>query len=273
MIAKPGEIGYRKKQKSDPVAIAKLRKTPNELFFSWLPAAATVDMANYLRNCRVKLSTATHSHWLTLRKPIKIDGFRLGANVGSVKLDVDIPWMPNPAALSAQLDGIKFERFNKDNYKERAYLEPGEITPQNPARMYFHVDADRFLSLDVVADIRKKLTLQAALVLHPLPGERAVVLQDPSKIGQIATRFRQMALEAQRQNNQAQVSDMKSDDKKVYKNAFRKLNDRAELTGFYEHVVPQLVDKDIPVTLTYAVNEQHRIILAYTVETEETKEK
>jgi hypothetical protein len=267
------DISYKKKKKSDPVVIAKLRKTPDELFFNWLPSAAEISVANYLRNCRVKISTAVHSHWITLRKPVKIEGFKLGANKGAVKMDFEIPWLPNPAALQAKANGIKFERQNKDDYKEKAYMEPAEITPNQPSRMFFHDKANRFLSLDVAVEVRKKLTVQAALVLQPIPDQPAVVLKDPAMMPQAAAQVRLMAQQAEQQNQQAQASKMKADEKKVYKDAAKAMMDRAELTGYYEFVVPQLVDKDIPVSITYALNEQHRILLAYTVESEETKEK
>ena len=268
------DVSYKKKKKSDPVVIAKLQKTPDELFFNWLPAAAEVNVANSLRNCRVKISTASHSHWLTLRKPVKIEGFQLGANKGAVKMDFEIPWMPNAVAIEAKANGIKFERMSTEDWEERAHLEPAEITPSQPARMYFHKDADRFLWLDVAVDIRKKLIMQAALVIQPVPDQAGIVLQDPAMMPQAAAQVRQMAQQAEQQNKQAQASkQLKADEKKIYKKAATAMTDRAELTGYYEFLVPQLVDKDIPVTITYALNEQHRIVLAYTAESEETKEK
>lgn len=267
------DIGYKKKKKSDPVLIAKLQKTQNELRFNWLPEAAELDIANYLRNCRIKLSTATHSHWLTLRKPFKIDGFKLGKDRGSVKLDADIPYLPSPIGLAAALKGIKFERLDKKDYREKPYLVPSEITPTVPARMFFHEDADRFLSLDVLADIRKNLILRAALVMQPSPDQPGVVLEDPSKTKQLMQQVRNMAMKAQQASSLAQASSIKKDEKDAYKRVAKKATDQAELTTYYEHVVPQLLEKDIPVTITFSLNEQHRILLAYTVESDETKEK
>ncbi len=266
------DIGYKKKEKSDPVIIAKLKKTPNELFFNWLPAAAEVDVANYLRNCCVKISTSAHSHWVTLRKPVKIEGFQLGTNKGTVKLEVEIPWMPNPVAMGAQLSEIKYERQDRKDYEERAFLSPATISSSMPARMYFHkVKAYQFLSLDVGVDIRKELVLHAALVMEPVPSQPVVVLEDPAMLPQIAARIRQMAFKAQQQNTQAQASNLKTDEKKVYKSAASKMTDRAERVGYLEHVVPQLLNKDIPVTITYALDDQHQIVLAHSGEGEEKK--
>lgn len=267
------EISYKKKKKSNPVAIAKLQKTPSELRFNWLPGAAEVPAANFLRNCRVKLSTATHSHWLTLRKPFKIDGFQLSEDKGSVKLDVDIPFMPNPAAIAATLSGIKFKRMDKSDYKQKAHIAPPEITPTVPARMYFHEKSKRFLSLDVLADVRKKFTLRAALVIQPSKDQPGVMLEDPRTIPQVAQQIRNLAQAAQQQSEQAQASKIKKEEKDAYKKAASQATGQAALTAYYEHVVPQLVEKDIPVTISYALNDQHRIVLAYTVETQETKKK
>ena len=296
------DISFKKKKKADPIVVAKLQKTPDELKFNWLPAAAENEAANYLRNCRFKLSTAKHSHWLTLRRPVKIDGFKLGAKKGSVKIDCEIPWLPNPVALNALARGIKIEKLDKGNRRQKAILEPAEITAKAPARMYFHEDKDRFLSIDIGLDIRKKMTLQAALVIQPSLDQPVVVVQDPSKFKQVTTQVRRIAYSAQQQADKAakMVASMaankprfkpgdKKDDKnkarydeaeKQYKDAEKLLKststmatDKAEHCGYYEHVVPQLVDKEIPVTITYSLNEQHKVILAYTVESAETKKK
>ena len=260
------DISYKKRKKADPVVIAKLQKTPDQLLFNWLPAAAEIEAANYLRNCRFKFSTASHSHWLTLRKPFKIEGFSLGEDKGAVKLDVNVPYLPNPAALGASLNTIKFEPLDKEDRGQRAQLDPSEISARSPARMYFHKDADRFLSLDVTADIRKKLVLRAALVLQPSKEQPGVVL-DPRNLGQVTQQIRGMASAARQEAKKA--NDMKGlskDDKKAYERVSKKAAGQAELTGFYEHVIPQVLNKNIPVTITYSLNDQHRIVLAYTVE-------
>lgn len=267
------DIAYKKKKRSKPVVIAKLQKTPDELKFNWVAEAAEVSAANYLRNCRVKISTAKHSHWLTLRKPIKIEGFALGKNEGAIKLDVDIPYMPSPAGIGATLKGIKVDKLDKGNRSQKSYVSPAEISADVPARMHFHEDADRFLSLDVLGDVRKKLTLRAALVMQPSPEQPGIVLEDPEKMPQVGQQIRDLAAAAQQQSTQAQASSLKKDEKDAYKRTAKKATDQAELTGYYEFVVPQLLDKDIPVTVIYSLNDQHRIVLAYTVESEETREK
>jgi hypothetical protein len=270
------DISYRKKKKSQPVVVANLQKTANELKFNWLPDAANLEAANYLRNCRVKLSTPSHTHWLTLRKPFKIKDFMLGKKNGQVKVDFEIPYMPNPLALGASANGIKFERLEKEDYKQKAHLEPSEMTPGVPARMYFHKDKDRFLSLDVGISLRKKITLQAALVMQP-EDQAPVLLEDPSAIAQVGMQIRQAAKQAQQLAKQAEQAhdrkEIKWDEEKAYVDAAKKATDQAEHTKYYEHVVPQLVEKEIPVTITYALDDQHRIILAYTAETAETKKK
>jgi len=271
------DISFKKKRRSPPVVVAKLQKTPNELKFNWLPEAAELSSANYLRNCRLKLSTAIHSHWLTLRRPVKIEGFALGKTAGQVKVDYEIPFMPNPVALAASANGIKFERMDKEDYKQKSHLEPAEITPNAPARMYFHMDKDRFLSLDVGIAIRKKVTLKAALVIQPSPDQPGTVLENPAGITQVGMQVRQLAQQAKAVAQQAKQAlnqkKIKEPEEKAYAAAAKKAADQAEHTGYYEHVVPQLLEKEIPVIITYALNDQHRIILAYTAETAETKKK
>ena len=109
--------------------------------------------------------------------------------------------------------------------------------------------------------------------MQPSPEQPGIVLEDPEKMPQVGQQIRDLAAAAQQQSTQAQASSLKKDEKDAYKRTAKKATDQAELTGYYEFVVPQLLDKDIPVTVIYSLNDQHRIVLAYTVESEETREK
>ena len=260
------DINYRKKRKSPPVCIAKLVKKPHELFFNWTEAARDVKVASLLRNCRLRIFTATNSHWLSLREPIGIEGFRF-TDSGSLEKEVQIHDLPILSSLSATADTIKV-KANSTSRKYGSLMYPAEITPGFPARMFFEEDVDRFLSIDIAADIRKNLSLKAALVLQPLPNEPGFAL-DPGKTSAAMARVRELAIMAQQDYERAKAANLSTEEKKVFSDAAKALKGRAELTDYYEHIVPQLVGKDIPVTVTFSLNEQHRVVLAQTVNPED----
>ena len=292
------DIGHAVKKNKTPVVIAKLQKTPTELKFNWLPGAADIKTVNALRNCRIKLATPNDSKWLTLRKPVKIKGFMFEKNSGRVKVEVDLPHLPNAAAISGVLYKMPFERHTsgKDGRRERASLHPASFSSNQKARMHLHDDADQFITIDVNANIRKALTLQAALVVLPSEQLRGFVLDDPSAlqqrvtgpIRQIHQRTKLQADQAKKQEDKARkkASDKKYkgkkkseflkpfvDSAKAYDKVAKAAAGKAELTEYYEHVVPQFYGKDIPIVLTYALNSEHRIILAYTVSDGELNKK
>ena len=273
------DIGYAPSKKKDPTTIAKLQKTADELKFNWLPEAQELPIAESLRNCRIKLSTPQDSHWLTLRKPIKIDGFKFAKDSGTAEVEVDIPNMPTPSSLSGTLFRMKLKADRKKG--GRYTIEQPELVG-SVARMNFTQDKDQFIFVDVTASLRKALKVDAVIVLQPDPNSRATPIKDPSKLKeQFTNPLRQMARQAAGQLGQAEqtlkqrVSKQPNNKKmskkdqakflKPYQNAASVAAEKARLTDLYEQVVPQLAGQDIPIVITYKLNDQHRIVLAYTV--------
>ena len=137
------------------------------------------------------------------------------------------------------------------------------------------------------------------------PNERKLVIKDPSRFGEVTATIRQAAKQAQLVSQQvaaaakqskAAGNNSKGKGKDKKKNgaansaaaAAQKSAEAAEKaaaaaaknaaglaahTPFYEHVLPQMLDKDIPVTISYSLNGEHRIILAYSGNSKEAKKK
>jgi serine/threonine protein kinase len=263
------DVQFQRNKRANPVTFAVLKKTPSELTFQWLTEAADVKLANYLRNCRIKLATPDSQKWVTLRKPIRIEGFQLTDKTGVASVEVKIPWLPQPESINASAAPIRIKSENRPN--DRSLMAPADMTRDYPARMFFHDLKSRFYSLDIAADLRKSLRLEAALMVQPLPDSPAFALKDPATIATAAAQLKQLAMQANQTSDQAQRSDITKTKKDEYRRAAKKILDRATLMEFYVEITPQLLNKPIPVTITYDLNDQHRIILAYTAESDETK--
>jgi hypothetical protein len=69
------DIRMQRRKRDDPLPVAQIQKTPTELKFRWLPAAEEFDDANYIRNCKIKLSAAKDIGWIGFRKPVDIQDF------------------------------------------------------------------------------------------------------------------------------------------------------------------------------------------------------
>jgi len=114
-------------------------------------------------------------------------------------------------------------------------------------------------------------------------GQGGFTLKDPSTLRQQVTGpIRQMAQQAKQRQEQASKAaegnkklskKEKGEYVKPFANAAKEAAGKAELTAYYEHVIPQLYGKDIPVEITYTLNSEHRIVLAYTVSDGERKKK
>ena len=90
-------------KRASPIAVAQFQKTPTEMKFRWLPAAVEDKNANYLRNCLLELATPKDSTWIRLRSPTNLNEFAFGEDPASAKLEVEIPWLPNPQFVKVEL--------------------------------------------------------------------------------------------------------------------------------------------------------------------------
>ena len=147
-----------KRRPSDPlVPVAQFRYDGNELHFQWLASAAQEESVNYLRNCQLKLSAKDKIHFLTLRKPLAIEGFQLSQEDLSLKLDTELGWLPDPESLIVELDPFKYGDLS-------AQLVNRVVKKRTPGVVFFsEKENQKFVWLEVSADLRKKLRLNLAL--------------------------------------------------------------------------------------------------------------
>ncbi len=88
-------VGVRRSAKKKPEFIGLFRKSPDAVYFQWLPEAVENKNAEFLRNCHLKIKAGDESHYLTLRKPIVIADLRYSTEGMSNLREVEIPAMPN----------------------------------------------------------------------------------------------------------------------------------------------------------------------------------
>jgi serine/threonine protein kinase len=268
------EFSYKKKKRDDPVVVATLQKTDSQLLFKWMPTVAENEGANYLRNCILKLSTPDNSHWLTLRKPIKIEDFVLTADKTFVKTEVEIPWLPNRETIRVTAAPLKVRLSDH----EPAVMDPMEVTRDESAKMFF--DRDHSLMwIDISAEMKKSLRVGAALVVHPDPTQAPMSVNEPAMLGNMSAAFQ--AEGTQLQTRYDQIKDLKTDEAKsqgfkggyeelkaakseLKKNAKEMLSRGGKYYKFLEFL-PEVLDKPIPVTITFEMGE-HRTILAESVQ-------
>lgn len=270
-------ISWQKKKKTDPIVVAQLTKSPADLSFQWLPAAAENEVCNYLRNCRLKLSTPSNTHWLTLRNPIKIDGFQLTESATSIRKEIEIPWMPSTASITAK--SSKWVIRSKTHKDLHPTMEQPEITRKSPAIMFMSNGTAQHLWMQIGVDIRKKLKIEASLLAQPIPESRVVPITEIGQISQMALQMKQFVQQAQVAAQQASAAAAKVEKRKgtdwekkqqakdqaeEFAAAAKAFELRARHSEFYAEIAPRLVNKDIPLTVTFSLNDQHRIVLAYT---------
>jgi len=161
------DIRMQRRKRDDPLPVAQIQKTPTDLKFRWLPAAEKFDDANYIRNCKIKLSANKDTFWIGLRKPVDIQNFAFESGRTSVKADVDFKWLPNPEVVRVELNPfVAEERGNaqEDRHKGKVIFAPRDVLKKAPGVIFFREREElKFFFVEVGVDIRSKLKMQAQM--------------------------------------------------------------------------------------------------------------
>ena len=201
------DIRMQRRKRDDPLPVAQIQKTPSELKFRWLPAAEEFDDANFIRNCKIKLSAAKDIGWIGLRKPVDIQNFGFQSGKTSVKTDVDLKWLPNPQGVKIELDPFQVEEKDRENHRGKVVFAPREVLKKEPGLIFFREKEDlRFFFVEVGVDIRSKLKMQAQMYALGANGAPRP-LRKPAELLQLADVLAERKVEAERyQATIAQVS-------------------------------------------------------------------
>ncbi len=158
------DVRLKRRKRDEPLPVAQIQKTPTELLFRWLPAAEKYAEANFIRNCKIKLSAAKDLGWLGLRKPVAIENFAFENGRASLKADVNLKWLPNPQAIRIELSPFTVEQRVPNSDAGKVYFAPREVAPKAPGAIYFRQRDDlRFFFVEVGVEIRSKLKMQGQM--------------------------------------------------------------------------------------------------------------
>ena len=260
------ELGVKR---SDPIAVAQFQKTPTEMKFRWLPAAAENKNVTALRNCMLKLSTPKDSQWLGLRKPVSIENFNFVDDQGFVKTEAEIESLPNPSALKVELQPINM-RVKTDEARAIALsYHPRQITKREPGRIFFHkAESSRYLYVEVAADIRKKARFSAQLMLA-FPNRNPQQLRSAADLVDIARAIEPQQAEAMNVYQQSLTATRPKDMvaaefnrlKKEAKDKSNQLNKLATVSSQNILVAKEFSGKKIQLEVYFEM-EGHRIVVA-----------
>ena len=255
------ELGVKR---SDPIPIAQFQKTPTEMKFRWLAAAAENDDGNYLRNCKLKLSTPKDSVWLGLRSPVLIDDFSFVDDAAAAKAETEIDWLPNPTVLKVEL-----QPFSIPGNENRVGFAPREVTKREPGKIFFREKPkERFYYIDVTADIRKRSRF-AAQMMVVLPNGNAQPLRSTATLEEFAGAIGIQKTEALYQFQQSKTA---TKPKNMNSGEFNRLKREAEknaelltemfdLSKQYVEVGKQLSGQKILLQIYFDMK-GHRIVIA-----------
>ena len=254
-------------KRSTPVAVAQFQKTPTEMKFRWLPAAAQEKDAGYLRNCLLELATPKDSTWLRLRSPVDLNEFAFAEDLASTEYDFELPWLPNPKNVK-----IELQPFNIGTRNDEVGFEPREFTPQESGRIFFRDKLpERFFYIGVSADLRKKSKLKAQAEVI-LPNGKTQQLRSMEDLVKFATALGNEAKATQYQSDQlaklranTRPPNMSNEElvalRKETKANATKLTKSFGLSQQYVELSKEFSGRVIPLQIYFEM-ENHRIIIA-----------
>lgn len=251
-------------KRSDPIAVAQFQKTPTEMKFRWLPAAAENNDANFLRNCKLKLSTPKDSTWLGLRSPVLIEGLGFAEDAAMAKAETEVNWLPNPEMLKVEL-----QPFQIGGPDDRVGFNPREVTKRAPGRIFFREkEPERFFFIEVTTEIRKKTRFLAQMTVL-VPGGGSQPLRAASDLVGYTQALEEQKNQALYQYEQSKTA--KKPKNMEYKEFSRlkkeaeqnaeTLTEMTDLSRLYVDLAKQLSGREIPIQIYFDMS-GHRIVIA-----------
>lgn len=251
-------------KRGDPLAVAQFQKTEDQMIFRWLPAAVENEEANYLRNAKIKLFTPKENHWVGLRRPVTVRGFKMKRNETSAEVDVDIDWLPNSQAMKIQL-----EPFRTGLEDDDVGFAPREITTKDPGRIFFRKKTQErffFVEVDVNTGRNLSLTAQMNVLLPDGSAQRIRSLDDLDAFAEAINvekkkaDFRNAEIKKTKKPKNMESKDWTKYKAEVAKTA-REISKALEVARAYPKVAKNLGGKEIPILVYFDMDGQ-RIILA-----------
>lgn len=252
------------KSDGDPVGQFEFDKPTGQIRFRWLPEAADSKIANYVRNCVLKLTLADDSWTLALRKPLSLPDLKLTREQPFAQLDSAIKWLPNPSRTTIELLPTRAAGLPK------TWLDPAIVQPGSPSAIHFHeAISNRFMWLQLDADTRNEAKFDLRLMLKHVDGTVQPIARsdDLKKLAELL-----LAAAATAQQEYLTKNDMVAPygQKTKFRDYVAKLKSKAAKTMKQSQIAAENIaiienfyDRVIPVRVIFR-SDDHRVVLVDT---------
>lgn len=215
-------VEVKRRAKEKPEVVGAFRKSEDSLFFQWLPEAVESKYAEYLRNCYLKLKTPDgKTHFLTLRKPIRIADLRYTAeNMRNIRA-IEIPAMPSPKNIVMELIVPRVKNLQLNGVRLG-------IEPDRPGIIALkkHDSKDAFMWIQVEGELRSKLKLRASVKAKY--GARVTEMADLNDVSNFISALKRDTDQLGAMNQAKQQEQPKNDQKSQLASEKSEYNKRAD---------------------------------------------
>ncbi len=234
------------------------------LDFQWTEDAARSKFANNIRNAGLKLTVASESRTIGLRKPLKLEPLTLSAKTLAGRADCMIDHLPNPEMITVELLPWKAAGMPE------TWIEPAIVPVGQSAVVHFHeAVSNRFCFLQINTNMRKKVSLETQLVLKHAEGTLAPV-RSQAELKQLAASVRQAAAEYAQEYNakkdlqapKGKITAFKEYVAKVKSN-MTKAQKQTTIAQQNIEILSTVYDRAIPAQIIFRSGD-HRVVLADT---------
>ena len=245
----------------DPVGQFDFDKTSGQIKFHWLPKAASSRIANYVRNCVLKMKLGSSSRTMALRSPVRAD-LKMSRTKPSATIEADLEWLPNPELLTVEVLPLKQVGMPK------TWIESAIVQPGTPAIIHFHEAAsNRFMWLQLDSSIRKKVTLDLNLMLKHADGTVQAITR-AADVKKLQTLLQKAAVKAQQEYDankdivapKGQITKFKDYVAKL-KSTAKKTLKQSQIAGENTTIVETFYDRVLPVRLIFRADDYQVVLL------------
>ncbi len=250
-------VMFSDRPRSEKVAVAQFEKIEDGLVFRWTDQALALSAVNYLRNCLLRLKNAGGlTKLVKLRKPLPNHQLILTARRPNQKSTLDLKWLPDPTAITLQVEPLPEEEAKLQFYVPPDRMITGEISS---VFLYFEQDPERqLIFIKFEGDIGSRIKLDTAMVIN-FNNPRPYKENDFTKLGESLKRDLLIAQNLLMQLNGYQPkAGEQADHKKATDEMKHRLDVLGEKMKVYDQtreLLPKLFDRPFKYRIYYEIDQ------------------
>ena len=246
----------------DPVGQFDFDKTSGQINFHWLPKAASSRIANYVRNCALKMKLGGSYRAMALRSPVKLTDLKLSRKKPSATIEAEVEWLPDPELITVELLPFKQSGLPK------TWIEPAIVPPGTPLKIHFHEAAsNRFMWLQLDTSIRKNVTLDMNLMLKHADGTIQPIKRE-SDTKKLEVLLKEAAVKARQQYDRnkdivapkGQITKFKDYVAKL-KSTAKKTLKQSQIAGENITILESFYDRALPMRVMFRTDDYQIVLL------------